>query len=78
MGWRWSPDGRENGIRWRQDRPSELTNRRIWRLVRLHPVLSDKLLGPVRTTVTLLAGVVAGALAVGIILRLLVSLAGWE
>ncbi len=35
-------------------------------------------LGPVRTTVTLLAGVVAGALAVGVILRLLVSLAGWE
>lgn len=35
-------------------------------------------LGPVRTAATLLAGLVAGALAVAVILRLLVSLAGSE
>jgi hypothetical protein len=35
-------------------------------------------LGLVRTAVTLLAGVVAGALAAAVILRLLVSLVGWE
>ena len=35
-------------------------------------------LRPLHTAVVLLAGVVAGVLAVGVILRLLVSLAGWE
>jgi hypothetical protein len=44
-GWRWSPKRRENGIGWRTNRPSQLHSPHTWRLVRLHPVLSDKLLG---------------------------------
>ncbi len=43
-GWRWSPKRRENGIGWSTDRPSQLHFPHTWRLVRLHPVLSDKLL----------------------------------
>ena len=43
-GWKWSPTRRENGIGWSTDRPSQLHFPHSWRLVRLHPVLSDKLL----------------------------------
>ena len=50
----------------------------LWRLAASFVAVRQAFaLGPVRTTVTLLAGVAAGVLAVGGGIRFLVSLAGW-